>query len=321
MNLKTVSKNDLLASTEKLVAEERRITTSILWHFFEIERRRLFAELGFSSLFEYATIQLKYSAGSAQRRISAMRLLKEMPEVGEKIDSGELNVNALSQAQTLFRQARMENKSFTLEAKRELVGKLENKSQRECEKILAEVNPAVVRPSRERVIAALRTEIRFEASDALYAKIQLLKGKFAHRLKGSNDFADLLELLVDDVLKKEKLLPPVETQTKKSTIDDSSSPTAGRSKSVHKHVRSRYVSRSLKQEVFKKAQNQCTFVDPVTRRKCTSTYALEIEHREPFALGGKTELSNLTVLCRSHNAHAAIQKFGLRKMGWHLNSS
>ena len=95
MNLKMLSKNDLLITTEKLVAEERRITSQILWHLYEIERRRLFAELGFTSLFEFATVQLKYSAGSAQRRISAMRLLREMPDVASKIDSGELKIELL----------------------------------------------------------------------------------------------------------------------------------------------------------------------------------------------------------------------------------
>lgn len=304
MNLKMVSKEELLCSTEKLVAEERRITSQILWHIFEIERRRLFAELGFASLFEYCTVQLKYSSGSAQRRISAMRLLREMPEVAVKIDSGTLNVNALSQAQSLFRQARLENKAFTLEAKRELVEKLENKSQRECEKLLAEVNPIATRPSRERVVTPSRTEIRFEADDALYAKIQLLKGKYAHRLQGSSDFADLLELLIDDALKEKaskKLLPPVEVKIEGSAIQPAVKST-------------RYIPAAMKRETFKSAKNQCTFIDPLTQRRCSSKYALEIEHIQPLALGGKTELANLSVLCRTHNQLTAIQKFGLDKM-------
>lgn len=52
MNLKALTKQDLLLATERLVAQERRITSQILWHLYEIERRRLFAELGFASLFE-----------------------------------------------------------------------------------------------------------------------------------------------------------------------------------------------------------------------------------------------------------------------------
>ncbi len=51
MNLKTLSNQTQLGETERLVTDERRITSSILWHFFEIDRRRLYAERGFSSLF------------------------------------------------------------------------------------------------------------------------------------------------------------------------------------------------------------------------------------------------------------------------------
>ena len=39
----------------------------VLHHLREVERRFLFAELGYSSLFEYCISELKYSAGSAQR--------------------------------------------------------------------------------------------------------------------------------------------------------------------------------------------------------------------------------------------------------------
>jgi hypothetical protein len=61
MNFKALGSQELFARTETLVREERRISSEILWHLHEIERRRLFAELGFSSLFEYCTEQLKYS--------------------------------------------------------------------------------------------------------------------------------------------------------------------------------------------------------------------------------------------------------------------
>ncbi|NUM88778.1 MAG: HNH endonuclease, partial [Bdellovibrionales bacterium] len=48
---------------------------------------------------------------------------------------------------------------------------------------------------------------------------------------------------------------------------------------------------------------------------CHSVYALEIDHRIPRALGGTNDAPNLRLLCRSCNQRAAIQVFGLRKMG------
>ena len=85
MNLKFLSGSELLARTKSLVAEERRISADVLHHLREIERRRIFAEAGFTSLFAYCVEELRYSEGAAYRRINAMRLLKECPEIEESI--------------------------------------------------------------------------------------------------------------------------------------------------------------------------------------------------------------------------------------------
>ena len=81
MNLKMFENTQLIEKTKMLVQEEKRLTLEILHHLREIERRRLFAEMGFSSLFEFATKNLGYSPAAAYRRIEAMRLLTEIPEI------------------------------------------------------------------------------------------------------------------------------------------------------------------------------------------------------------------------------------------------
>lgn len=314
MNLKSVPKQTLLFETERLVRDERRITTAILWHLHEIDRRRLFAELGFASLFEYCTEQLKYSAGGAQRRIASMRLLRELPEIEAKINSGELNVSAVAQAQSVFRQAKRENKAFTLEAKKEIVERLENKSHRDCEKILAEINPTSVRPSRERVISASRTEIRFEASDELYEKIQKLKGFYAHRLKGSSNFADLIELLVTQALEKHDAKAQSQSQSQSQSSSGARQPLP----TSEVTVTNRYIPQAIRKNAMAKAQGRCTYVDPKSRRRCSSTFALEFDHIIPLGRGGLTIARNIRVLCRTHNQLAAVQNFGARKMEGYL---
>jgi hypothetical protein len=52
-NISNLSDHILLSDIKNLAGEERKITTLILQHLKEIDRRRLFASLGFSSLFEY----------------------------------------------------------------------------------------------------------------------------------------------------------------------------------------------------------------------------------------------------------------------------
>ena len=88
MNLKNLTNETLIENTNQLVRTERRIMTDILWHLKEIEARVLYAKLGYSSLFSYCVGELKYSEPAAARRIHAMRLLKQVPEVAEAIESG-----------------------------------------------------------------------------------------------------------------------------------------------------------------------------------------------------------------------------------------
>ena len=111
-DLRSLSDAVLLSTTLGLVREERRLTLSILHHLREVERRRLAAARGFQSLFDYCTRELGYSAGSAQRRIESMRLLKELPEMEAKLQSGGLNLSLLSQASRFFRQEKMKKPSL-----------------------------------------------------------------------------------------------------------------------------------------------------------------------------------------------------------------
>ncbi|MCB9025133.1 MAG: hypothetical protein H6625_02340 [Bdellovibrionaceae bacterium] len=61
MNLKYLKDHQLLARTQSLVQKERQLLTQVLHHLREVERRKLFSDLGYQSLFEYAVKDLKYS--------------------------------------------------------------------------------------------------------------------------------------------------------------------------------------------------------------------------------------------------------------------
>ena len=122
----------LLRKTKSLAIEERKITLEILQHLEEVSRRRLFMKRGFSSLSEYLTRELGYSAASAQRRISALKLLAEIPEVEEKIKKGTISLSNAEQAQKFFRTEAKLNKAFSLDEKKRILENLANKSSREA---------------------------------------------------------------------------------------------------------------------------------------------------------------------------------------------
>ena len=85
MEISNLSDSDLLVKTKALVKEESKITQNVLEHLRVIESRRLFAKRGYPSLFEFCIKELGYSESSAQRRISAMRIIKNIPEAKAKL--------------------------------------------------------------------------------------------------------------------------------------------------------------------------------------------------------------------------------------------
>jgi hypothetical protein len=84
----------------QLAKSEREILSQFFLHIREVDRRKLFAALGFASLFDYLTRGLKYSEGSAQRRFSAARLSSTVPVVIELIETGDLTLDQTSLIQT-----------------------------------------------------------------------------------------------------------------------------------------------------------------------------------------------------------------------------
>lgn len=199
MNLKHLSDSDLLQSTRTMVARERELLSEILWHLEEIDRRRLFADLGCSSLYAYAVQVLGYSEDQAYRRISAMRLLRSMPKLEEKIQAGKLNVSHLSLAQTVFRRE-SQVAPLTLQKKEELLGRLEHKTSREAQVIALDYSSAPISliQERERPLTQDFTELKLTLPKATLEKLHRLKGLKAHT---SQTVVELIDQLCDLGLK------------------------------------------------------------------------------------------------------------------------
>ena len=210
MNLKTLTDSLLLSKTKSLVQSERQLLTEILHHLREVERRKLFSDLGYSSLFDYAVRELGYSEGQAGRRIQAMRLLRELPQLEAKIESGALNLSHLSQAQSYFREAKKAEKPIEPAAKLEIIQKLESKSAREGQKILLELSPRLAIPKeRERVLTPELSEVRFVMSEELKERIERVKALLGPKALGLG-FAELIALMAEhteETLRKKKFGP------------------------------------------------------------------------------------------------------------------
>ena len=104
----------LLEQTKRLAANQRCLEVHILDHLDEIDRRGLALRRGFSSLFDYAVRELRFTDAAAQRRIQAMRLCRRHGWVRASLQSGELSLTSAAQLETTFAGAeRAERQSRT----------------------------------------------------------------------------------------------------------------------------------------------------------------------------------------------------------------
>lgn len=159
-SLSGLSDSQLIAQTKSLVSGERKINLEVLHHLKEIEFRRLFLKYGYSSLFKYAVAELNYSEDAAYRRIQAMRLLKDVPQIEEKIESGSLSLTHASKIQNYFTREKIKKREVDAESKMTLIESLENKSNQEVEKELVALNPKLEVRESIRPVSYDKMELR-----------------------------------------------------------------------------------------------------------------------------------------------------------------
>ena len=95
--LRGLDSSELHAITVSIAQADREVTEMLLRYLKEIERRRIYLDFpGVTSLHSYCTKILKYSEGAAARRVSAARMLGDLPDISAKIIEGSLNLSVLS---------------------------------------------------------------------------------------------------------------------------------------------------------------------------------------------------------------------------------
>lgn len=319
--MKHLSNDQLILEIKHLVKEETRLTSRILDYLKEVEFRKIYLKMGYPSLFEFCIKELKYSEGSTQRRISAMRLMKEVPEIRDKIISGELNLSTASQAQIYFKNQAKKQKTLSKQEKLEVLKDIENTSTRECEKKLLKLDPEQVRKDRERAVTHELTELKLTVDQEFMQMLEELKNILSHA-KPAASTKEILKFAMQELLLKKKPKMNAEKKTKESAKEKEEetissvqqSPPAAAVKAEDRvgnktddltenknKKRNRHISVRLKQEVMKKHNDQCCYEDPVSGRRCTAKRFAECDHIIPFSKGGQTIFENLQVLCSAHN--------------------
>ena len=197
MELKDFADHDLLTEIREKSKAEQKLTLYVVELIKEVSRRKLFLSLGFGSLFDFVTKDLGFEPASAMRRIQAARLVSEIPEVQEKLESGSLSLSVASQAQTFFRKEEQRlGAKMSVDQKTEILSQLENKSAREAERALVKISPMSVQVfEKQRALSEDLTEIKLVIDKDLKAKLDELMHLMSHQ-NPEQSYVELLKLLV-----------------------------------------------------------------------------------------------------------------------------
>ena len=335
---RSLSDDQLIERLRGHVLEERRVVTSILEYLREVDRRRLYAEAGYPSLWDFCIRELGYSEGAASRRINSMRLLRDLPELKKDIEEGKHNLSSLAQAQKFFRtEEKHHSKKMSSDQKMEVLHKLENKTSLECEKELIQLSSVplqISRPQTERLLDEKHVELKLVINQKLLLKLKRVQALRSHASPSMN-YADLLEFMADEILKR---FDPAEKAKAKLASSGVISSKAASSKSVTpRSVTPRSatgltgespvnmksapdlkdeppiwgervpIPEAIRRSVWLREEGKCGHLDPKTGRICGSRHFLEIDHIRPVSKGGGNEPSNLRLRCRGHNQRYAFQ--------------
>ena len=307
MDTTLLSDSDLLQTIRDLVVRGDALTSELVAHLAELEARRLYLPLGYSSLFSYCTEALHFSEQAAYDRIQVARLVPRFPRVLTLLSQGALHLAAVL----------LLSKHLTVENEAELLAAATHKSKRAVEKLLAArfpqppvpakirklptrppaptpSPPAAPRPAQLLPLSATYYRVQFTASDACHDKLRRAQDLLRHAIP-NGDPAAIFERALDALLaslEKKKLAATTRPRPARP-------PTPG----------SRHIPASVRRAVWERDGARCTFTAPDGRR-CAETARLELHHRIPYARGGPASEANITLLCQRHNGLEAERDFG-----------
>lgn len=124
----------LLRDLTALVRQDRKTTATLIAHLAEVDRRRLYADAGYGSMFDYCVRVLGFSEDVAGKRITAARVARTFPRVFAALEEGRLHIAGLC---VISRQLRTLPPNEALE----LLAAAEHKTRDQIQELLAERFP------------------------------------------------------------------------------------------------------------------------------------------------------------------------------------
>jgi len=327
-SLHDLSDEALLARAQKLAAEDRRVTASLIESIAEIDLRRLYLAQGCSSIYEYCLEHLHLTEHAAYARIQAARLSRRFPVILERLGSSDVSLTAvmllspfLTQSNhiPLLDEARGRRKAEVEEIVarlnprpdvRSLVRKLPERTSAKpaliAESVLASgsgpAGAAAASPSFSqsrpasvvKPLAPERYKVQFTVSGETRAKLRVVQDLLRHSVPDGDIgavFDRALSALLADLEKKKLALVARPSKTARPAKKGT-----------------RLIPAAVRREVWRRDRGRCAFVG--VHGRCRERGALELHHVRPFAAGGLASAANIELRCRAHNGHEADVFFG-----------
>lgn len=330
MNIQMVEKKQLPLlhlRAIKIAENFLKVEGELLEILNDVENQRVHLQMGYSSLFLYATEGLKLSESQAYNLINVMRKAREIPELKHQIQSGQLSVS----------KARRIVPILTAENHQEWIQKAKALPKAELEREVVKHSPSAEKKEIVRIITEQRSRMHLDLDTSLVEKLRRAQNLLRSKRRKNLTLEETLGELVDQFLERNDPLRSVNNGTgsgqgkpsratstravngKQLGPGQVTSQAEPRANALH-----RPIPKPLRRQVFRRDSGRCQYKG-AAGKLCNSEAYLQIHHLEPWGQGGNHTANNLMVMCEQHHRlvhdkkaesevilHAHIPKHSLR---------
>lgn len=298
-----------------LQSEKELLSTLI-----EMDKRRIFRELGYTGVFNYCLKALFFSESQAGYFSGIVKKVREVPELKVAIDNNKLSVS----------KARRIIPVITPETHQQWIDKAATLTQKELEKEVAAKNTKVVRETLKPV-SQTRYELKLGIGEKLQADWKRVQDLVSKKKKANLSMEEVFGHVVlyfldreDPVKKAERALaansctghnaetpltkvpdvqpaamlvhkPQAKTGPVHKSLNGVSSATVSKS-DVTGRLTGRKLPAYIVHQINLRDKGKCQVIG------CQNSRFVELHHMHPFSQGGEHSLLNVRTLCSQHHA-------------------
>jgi hypothetical protein len=281
-----------------------------LW-FAEILKRRLFTELGYSSIYQYAAEELGFSSTRTGDFKRLAEKLEALPRVAAKVESGELGY---TKAREIVKVADPATEDGWLavaaqQSRRELEATVKNAKKVAAQERKTNPSQTELVPREKAAVppASVSVRIGFELTAIQHARYEALMARIGAQENKAELLLDMMEAYLEKSAPRGASGPhfqihvhecPTCAKTLVQGEGELTKNEAGRvhcDATVHQrgHRSKGVIPPRIRREVLARDRHRCR------RKGCNHSRFLEIHHIVPRSRGGTHDPANLVTLCSS----------------------